>query len=368
MRRALAGRGDSLMLVGRVGLALLATAVVGGIFLAIDGLDIAFVFGEIFNQAAGSSFAVKNSLIEAVPITLVGLGVAVAFRAGIFNLGGEGQIYMGALFAMLVVLAFSGLPAPLLIVASLIAGMVGGAIWGGIAGGLRSKLGLSEIITTIMLNFIAFWIVSYLVRGPIQDPGGAGYPYTEKIPEAAQLPIIGDVLPFGAILILLFGFVTWLLLERSRAGISIKSLGSGEAAGRFAGISVSRTGFMVLMLAGLFGGLAGATSLLGNEGRLSDFFSPGWGFIGVMTALIGRGTAIGTVVAGLLIGFLTSGISGAQGSAGIPDATAQILLGVFVLFLIIVNTDIVARFIRGAGESLVGTFRERRPGGGPEHE
>jgi len=348
----MSGHADSVMLVLRTLLALAGAALVGAVFLALDGVDLIYAFEEILDQAIGSGFAIRNSLIEAVPITLVGLGVAVAFRAGIFNLGGEGQIYMGALASVLVALHLPGLPGPVLIALALLAGMVGGGIWGGIAGGLRSRLGLSEIITTIMLNFIAFWIVSYLVRGPIQDPDGAGYPYTKEIPEKANLPVIGDVVPLAAILLVVAALVVWVLLERTRAGISIKSLGTGEAAGRFAGLNVERTGFGVLLIAGLLGGLAGAASLLGNEGRLSDFFSPGWGFVGVMTALIGRGTAIGTLVAGLLIGFLTNGITGAQSAAGIPTATAQILLGVFVLFLIIVNTDLIARLLRRAVAGL----------------
>ncbi len=346
---------DNLMLVVRTLAALIGAGLVGAVFLLIDGVDLAFAFQEILEQAVGSGFAIRNSLVEAVPITLVGLGVAVAFRAGIFNLGGEGQIYMGALAAVLVALHLSGLPGPLLILLALLAGMIGGGIWGGIAGGLRSRLGLSEIITTIMLNFIAFWIVSYLVRGPIQDPEGAGYPYTAEIPAKATLPVFGDVIPLGAVILVAAAIAVWILLERTRAGISIKSLGTGEAAGRFAGLKVERTGFRVLLIAGLLGGIAGAASLLGNEGRLSDFFSPGWGFVGVMTALIGRGTAIGTLVAGLLIGFLTNGITGAQSAAGIPTATAQILLGVFVLFLIIVNTDVVVRLLRRATAGLRGT-------------
>ncbi|MBN8866360.1 MAG: ABC transporter permease [Solirubrobacterales bacterium] len=357
MRRALAGQSEAVGLIVRTLLALVGAALVGSIFLAIDGVDLGFAYQEIFEQSFGSSFAVKNSLIEAVPITLVALGVAVAFRAGIFNLGGEGQIYMGALFAVLVVLGLSGLPGPVLIVLGLIGGAIGGGLWGGVAGALRSRLGLSEIITTIMLNFIAFWIVSYLVRGPIQDPDGAGYPYTKEIPAKADLPTLFGTIPLGAVLLVVAAVVVWILLERTKTGISIKSLGAGEAAGRFSGLNVERTGFAVLLIAGVLGGLAGAASLLGNEGRLSDFFSPGWGFVGVMTALIGRGTAIGTLVAGLLIGFLNNGITGAQSAAGIPTSTAQILVGVFVLFLIIVNTDIVATALRRAASSLKGGSR-----------
>jgi len=354
VRRALTGHGDTVALVVRTLLALIGAAIVGSIFLAIDGVDVGYAMQEILDQAFGSPFAIKNSLIEAVPITMVAFGVTVAFRAGIFNLGGEGQIYAGALASVLVILGLSGIPGPILIVLGLLAGMVGGGIWGGIAGALRARLGLSEIITTIMLNFIAFWIVSYLVRGPIQDPDGAGYPYTKEIPARADLPVIGDSIPLGAILLVVAAILVWILLERTRIGISIKSLGSGEATGRFAGLRVERTGFAVLLIAGVFGGLAGAASLMGNEGRLSDFFSPGWGFIGVMTALIGRGTAIGTLVAGLLIGFLSNGITGAQSAAGIPTSTAQILIGVFVLFLIVINTDIVAGALRRAASSLKG--------------
>ncbi len=351
---------QAMMMTLRMGVSVVAAIAVSSILLAAGGFDLQLVYEEILRQSLGSPFAIKNSLIEAVPITLVGLGVAVAFRAGIFNLGGEGQIYMGALAAIGVALGFSGLPGPLLICLTLIAGIIGGALWGGVAGALRSRLGLSEIITTIMLNFIAFWIVSYLVRGPIQDPNSAGYPYTAEIPGRSQLPIVGDLIPTGFLIAVIASAVAWVLLERTKTGIGIKSLGSGEAAGRFAGFRVEMVGFGVMLIAGAMSGLAGAVALLGGgDGRLSDFFSPGWGFIGVMTALIGRGSPIGTLLAGLFVGFLTNGISGAQGTAGVPNSVAQMLLGLFVLFLIISNTDFFVRLAESARASLAGS-RPRR--------
>ncbi len=157
----------------RGAVALIGTLAVGLVAVLAAGLDPVTTLEAIIDGALGSPYAIRQSLTEAVPVTLTALGVAIAFRAGLFNLGGEGQIYIGALGAVGISLLFPDLTPALLIPFALGVGMLGGLIWGGIAGVLRAKLRLSEIITTIMLNFIAFWIVSYLVHGPLKDPGGA---------------------------------------------------------------------------------------------------------------------------------------------------------------------------------------------------
>lgn len=346
-------------LIARTSIALAGAALVGALVLTAAGLDLATTWEAIYEGAIGDELAIRNSLLEAVPITITAIGVAIAFRAGLFNLGGQGQIYVGALAAVLVALYLHA-PGAVVIAIALVASMLAAGVWGGIAGVLRARLGLSEIITTIMLNFIAFWLVSYLVRGPIQDPEGDGYPYTREIPEPVQLGLIGDVVPVGAVLMLAVGVAAWLLMDRSRFGLKIKALGEGEAASRFAGIAVPRVTIVAMVIAGALGGLGGTASLLGVQHRLSDFFSPGWGFDAVATALIGRGSPIGTLVAGVFIGFLRSGIQTAEGTAEVPAALAQILLGVVVLFLIIANADLVVRLgrrlrqrlARGRGEAL----------------
>lgn len=332
-------------LAARTLIALIAAGLVGAIAIMAAGLDLAATTEAVWRGAVGNNIAIRNGFQEAVPITITAIGVAVAFRAGLFNLGGQGQIYIGALAAVLVAL-YLDLPGLVVIVLALGVAMLAGAAWGGVAGVLRARLGLSEIITTIMLNFVAFWLVSYLVRGPLQDPDGAGYPYTREVEPQVQLGLVGDVLPVGAILMILVGVAAWVLMDRSLTGVHIKALGAGEPASRFAGISVARITTFSLAVAGALGGLAGAVSLLGNQHRLSDFFSPNWGFDAVATALIGRGSPIGTLIAGIFIGFLRSGIQAAQGTAAVPVALAQIMLGVVVLFLIIANADVVVRSIQ----------------------
>jgi ABC-type uncharacterized transport system permease subunit len=338
----------SFPLLARIAFAVAGTLLVGLVAILSAGLDPVTTLDAIIQGAFGSDFGIRRTLTEAAPITLTALGVAVAFRGGLFNLGGEGQIYVGALGAVLVALTFEGWPAPLLIPACLLAGIAFGLIWGGIAGVLRARLRLSEIITTIMLNFIAFWIVSYLVRGPMKDPGGSGYPQSREIGEAAQLPALGNMVPLGALLMVLAAVFVWVLLERTNTGIRIKGTGESPSATRFAGVSIARVTVLTMAIAGALGGLAGAVSLQGDQEKISDFFSPGWGFDAVAVALIGRGTAAGTLAAGLAVGALRSGIQSAEGTADVPVAIAQILLGAAVLFVIIANSEGATKMLQRA--------------------
>jgi general nucleoside transport system permease protein len=328
-------------------LALVGAALLGGVAVAAAGLDPLPTLQAVVWGAAGDSFGVRNSLLQAVPITLTAVGVTLALRASLFNLGGEGQIYLGALGAAAVALAGRDLPGWLLAPLVILAGVVAGFGWGLIAGVLRATLGLSEIITTIMLNFIAFFAVSYLVRGPIQDPQAAGYPYTEQVTPAARLGILGDVVPAGAILAMLAAAVCWLVLDRSRLGLRINDIGQGEPAARFAGVPIGVYTTIVLGVAGALGGLAGAAELTGNQLRLSDRFSPGWGFDAVAVALIGRGNPFGTLAAGLFFGALHSGIDAAQASAAVPAAIAQIIQAATVLLLVAANSDVLLHALRG---------------------
>jgi general nucleoside transport system permease protein len=331
----------------RTVLALVGAALLGGMAVAAAGLEPVPTLQAVIWGAVGDSFGIRNSLLQAVPITLTAVGVTLGLRAGLFNLGGEGQIYMGALGAVTVALAGRGLPGWLLAPLTVLAGVAAGFGWGLIAGVLRATLGLSEIITTIMLNFIAFFAVSYLIRGPIQDPQAAGFPYTEQVVATARLGTVGDLVPAGAILAVVAAAICWLVLDRSRTGLRINDIGQGEPAARFAGVRVGRYTAIVLGAAGAMGGLAGAAELTGNQLRLSDRFSPGWGFDAVAVALIGRGNPFGTLAAGLFFGALRSGIDAAQTSAAVPAATAQIIQAATVLLLVAANSDVLAQALRG---------------------
>jgi general nucleoside transport system permease protein len=330
----------------RTAIAIAGAMAVGGAVVAAAGLDPLSTFRDLVAQSVGSTFAIENSLLEAVPITLAALGVALALRAGLFNLGGEGQIYVGALAGVSVALAGSALPVWALLPSVLVAGFAGGAAWGALPGLLRARLGLSEIITTIMLNFIAFWIVAYLVRGPIQDPKGVGYPYTSEVVTAARLPIVSATVPVGILIAAAVAAAVWIVLERTGLGLDIKAIGEGEPAARFGGVHI-RTRIVVAMAsAGALAGLAGVCELSGRQYRLSDTFSPGWGFQAVAVALIGRGTALGTLAAGLFFGALSNGVSGLEATAGVPSAVGQLIEGIAVLFLIVANANFVNRLLR----------------------
>jgi len=333
-------------LIARLVLAIVGGAAVGAIAVAASGHDPLSTLSAVWSAAVGSEVGIDNSLVDAVPVSLAGLGVALAFRAGLFNLGGDGQIYAGALCGVMVALNLPHLTAAVLVPAVLIAGTLGGVVWGAVAGALRAWAGLSEIITTIMLNFIILDVVSFLVRGPIQDKTGDRYPYTPLISPSARLGAIGSVIPVGMVICIGAAIALWVVLERSRAGLRLKELGESRAAAIFAGVRVRAYTFTVLAASGALAGLAGVADLSGDQYRLSDSFTPNWGFEAVALALIGRGTAFGTLAAGVVFGGLTAGIDGAQATVGIPDSVAEIIQAAMVLFLVAANSDVIVRVLR----------------------
>lgn len=346
-------------LIARFAIAIVGAAAVGAIAVAASGHGPLSTLSAVWTAAAGSKLAIYSSLVEATPISLAGLGVALAFRAGLFNLGGDGQIYAGALSGVLVALNLPHLSAFLLVPAVLIAGTLGGLVWGAIAGALRAWAGLSEIITTIMLNFIILDLVSYLVRGPIQVKTGDLYPYTPLVSSSARLGALGTTIPVGMVICVGAAVAVWIVLERSRAGLRIKELGESRTAANFAGMRVNAYTFCVLAASGALAGLAGVIDLTGDQYRLSDTFTPNWGFTAVALALIGRGTAVGTLSAGLVFGGLTAGINGAQATVGIPDSVAEIIQAAMVLFLMAANSDIIVQALRVAGVRRPGRVRAR---------
>ena len=339
-------RATALRLVG----VLIAALATGALVVAISGLEPVATGQAIFEGAFGTKQAISNTLITTIPITLTALGVAVAYRAGLFNIGGEGQIYIGALCAILVALAGKHAGGAVLIPAVLIAGLLGGAIWGGIAGALRARLGLSELITTIMLNYIALWIVSYLVRGPIQDNSYAalGYPQSSDVAGGAQLGQIGGWLPVGVFLVGAAAIAVWVYIERSMSGLGLQAVGEAPAASRFAGMPVSRYQFATLAAAGALAGLGGATELLGNQHHLSDSFTPGWGYDALAVALLARGRVAGTILVGLFVGALRAGVLGAQAEVPLDQSLAQLLQGIAMLYLLLANADLLAPAVKRA--------------------
>jgi simple sugar transport system permease protein len=309
---------------------------------AIGGAYSALFQGAVFNFRA-PTFArgirpLTETLNNATPLIAAGLGVAVAFRAGLFNIGGQGQMLMSAAAAGWVGFGIKGVPFPLHLLLALVAGIVAGAIWAGIAGLLKARTGAHEVIVTIMLNYIAFYLLGYLLATPglLQAPGSAN-PKTPGTPESAQLPkLVGAQynLHWGFVLVLLAVAACWWLLNRSTTGFAFRTVGENDRAARVAGIDVSRTTVSAMLVAGALVGLAGATQVLGavTTGFSGDI-DAGIGFDAITVALLGGSSPVGVLWAGLLFGAFKAGGSAMQAAQGIPIEIVLVVQSLIVLFI-----------------------------------
>jgi len=322
--------------------AVLGALAIGAVFIAAAGISPIDAYAALLDGAFGSLSGFGITIQKTVPLLFAGLGVAVAFRCGLFNIGGEGQLYIGALFGGWVALTFPNLPAPILLPAVLIASFIGGGIWGAIPGYLRAKWNKSEIITTILMNYIGFWFVSFLLHGPLQESRGY-YPQSEILPQASWLPIIWEParVHLGIILALLAAAGVYVLMWRTTIGYEIRAVGSNPEAAEYSGIPVVRSMVLAMFVSGGLMGLAGASEILGVQHRLSDFFSPGYGFDGIAVALLGYTHPLGVTLAAVFFGGLRSGFNAVQRTEGLPLAMAQVVQG--LVLVLVVASVILAR-------------------------
>ncbi|MCF4120253.1 ABC transporter permease [Antribacter sp. KLBMP9083] len=309
---------------------------------AVGGAYSALFRGAVYNlraeDFAGAVRPLTQTLNYATPLIAAGLGVALAFRAGLFNIGGQGQMLMAASAAGWVGFGVDGLPFPLHLLLAIVAALAAGALWAGIAGLLKARTGAHEVIVTIMLNYVAFYLLSYMLATPglLQAPGSSN-PKTPPTPESAQLPsLLGDRfnLTWGLVLSLVAVVVVWWLLNRSSLGFAFRTVGENPRAARVAGINVPRTTVTVMLVAGALVGLAGATQVLGavTTGFSSDI-DAGIGFDAITVALLGGSNPWGVLAAGILFGAFKAGGSTMQASEGIPDEIVLVVQSLIVLFI-----------------------------------
>jgi general nucleoside transport system permease protein len=299
-----------------------------------------------------SSLSAQNlqqTLLLTTPIILTGLAVAFPFRCGLFNIGGQGQYWVGSYFAVWIGSSLGALNGPLHIALCVAAGALAGAAWAGIAGLLKATVGAHEVISTIMLNWIAIWVGSYLLGqgGPLQNSTQKSIPISNNVVDAAKLPVFWGPkllqgLSVGIFIAVAMLVVYWVIINRSTLGYEVRAVGFNPEAARYGGISVARNYFLAMAIAGSFAGLAGAIDVLGwryNLGQLDVENQAGQlGFIGLAAALLGRNTALGVGAASLLFGALLTGTSGRQLDQSIfrPDLAGDlttIIQGLVVLFV-----------------------------------
>ncbi|MDZ8104357.1 MAG: ABC transporter permease [Nostoc sp. DedQUE12a] len=317
-------------------IAIASALLVGAILILCARANPIVAYTALFQESLSTYFGLGNTLTKMTPLLFASLGVLVALRAGQFNIGGEGQIYLGALGSTLIGLYVQGLPALIHILLSLLAGFFLGAVWGWIPGYLKAMRGVNEVITTLLLNYIAVNLVSYLVQNPLKAPA-APSPYSPLIAKSAQLPIIlpGSLAHAGILLALIAAGILWVLLVRSPLGYQISAVGFNPNAARYAGISVQRTIMLVMALAGGLAGLAGGTEVMGLKFRLFEQVSPGYGFDAIAIAFLSRGSVFGVLLTSLFFAALRSGANVMQRSAGVPVTVVYAIQGLAVLFIAI---------------------------------
>jgi general nucleoside transport system permease protein len=314
----------------------------------------------------------QQTLIITTPLILTGLAVAFAFRAGLFNIGGQGQYIVGAIAAVWVGSSFAGMPGFLHIVLAIVAACVAGAAWAGIAGLLKATVGANEVISTIMLNYTAIWVGVWLfsLGGPLQNDRDPSLPVSNDVAEGAKLPVFwGDPvlqgLHIGIFIALAMVVVFWLLLNRSTTGYEVRAVGLNPEAARYSGMSVARNYVLVMAVCGLFAGLAGALDILGWQFRLAtnDIQVGTIGFTGIAVALLGRSTASGTVAAALLFGALISGTSQRNLDPSIfePELASNLTVVIQGLVVLLVSADVLVLTLLRRGRGLLLGRRRAAP-------
>lgn len=317
---------------------------VGALIILALGKNPIEAYVGMLQGAFGSPNAIADSLVKSVPLILVGVGICVAYRGGVINIGGEGQIVMGALFATITVLSLKPLPGVLLIPLALFVGSVGGGFWGSIAGYLKARFKVNEVLSTVMLNVIAVQIMTFLLHGSLMDPteldNAIHIPQTERLPLWSDLPrLVPTRLHAGILLAVIVAVLIYVLLWRTTIGYRIRAVGFNSIASKYAGIQVNRYQIMAITISGALSGLAGAIEVLGVSHRLfTDGSAAGFtgsaGFNGIVVALFGGLHPLGTIPAAFLFGSLLTGANSLQRTVQVPSAFVTTLDGLVVIFVV----------------------------------
>jgi len=358
--------------------------VAGGVIVLATGHDPITTYRSIFNgtglnwlfpwvsgsERATAASNLQQTLIQATSLLLVGLAVAFAFRAGMFNIGGQGQYTVGGIVAVWVGSSFAGMPAVLHIVFAIVAAAAVGALWGGAAGVLKATTGANEVISTIMLNWVAIWLGVYCFQlgGPLQNPHMPSTPVSSYVVSGAKLPVFWGSsslqgLDVGIFISLALAVVFGLLINRTRLGYEARTVGFNPEAARYAGMNVGRTWIRVMLICGAFAGVAAALDVLGWQFSLftNTILTSQVGFYGIAVALLGRNSAGGTVAAALLFGALLTGTSDRNISLSIDPTLVQYLTYMIEgIIILLVSTDLITlRLLKGGRQ--IGVALRRRP-------
>lgn len=339
----------------------LLALVFGALLLLAFGIDPIQAYRVMVNGSLGDQYALTETLVKSIPLALTGLAVAIAFRMLFWNIGAEGQLAMGGIGASYVALFLSDtIPDPLTIPLMVLVGMAAGAVWALIPALLKAYLEVNEILTTLMMNYIAILMVEYLYLGPWRDPEGYGFPGSAPFPEEALLPRLWGRVHVGIIFAIVAAFIIWLIMSRSQWGYEIRLIGENPRAAKYAGIDAKRNMVLVMLLSGALSGLAGMAEVSGIARRLYQGLTVGYGFTAIIVAWMASLNPWGVVFVAAFMGALTVGGDQLQVAMGIPAAVSSVLQGAILFFVlggwVFINYRI--RIIRSGGERQTGELDE----------
>jgi simple sugar transport system permease protein len=334
-------------------IAFVLTIVAGAILFSLLGQNPVEALRVYFISPLSEVWQLHELAIKAAPLILIAVGLSVCYRANIWNIGAEGQFILGGIFGSILPVMFPEFQGPFVLPLMLLFGMVGGAAYAAIPAFLKARFNTNEILTSLMLVYVAQLLLDWIVRGPWRDPNGHGFPQTIQFSVSAILP---EILPmsgranWGIVFALVAAVLVWILVSRTLKGFEIRVLGSSPRAGRFAGFRMNSMVFFSFLLSGALAGLAGISEVSGAINQLQPIISPGYGFTAIIVAFLGRLNPLGIVAAGLVLALTYLGGEAAQTALGMSDKVVRVFQGMLLFFVLGCDTLILYRIrILGLG-------------------
>jgi len=317
--------------------AVVATLVISSLLVLAAGASPFSVFGLVARGAAGSQFALLETLTRATPLIFTGLAVAVAFRAKLWNIGAEAQLYAGAVITVVLGTGALPLPSPILIPLIMVAAMAAGAALLLGPAILKTRFGVDEVVTTLLFNFIMLLFVSMLLEGVLKDPMGLGWPQSQKVIADAQLPriVTGRRLHYGFVIAIVAAVAVWFVMKKTTLGYEMRAVGHNPEAARFAGIPVNGVLMKTALLSGGLAALAGFSEVAGLKGNLTLDLSPGFGYTGIVVAMLAMLNPLGVVLAAVFVAGIFVGADAMSRAAGVPSYIAQVMVATALLTMVV---------------------------------
>jgi simple sugar transport system permease protein len=341
-----AERSDAMALASPF-LALVLTVITAAIIFLIHGDNPFHALYVYFIEPLTALWSVEQLLVKAAPLVLIGAGLAVAYRANVWNIGAEGQLTLGAILAGMIPVMFPGWQSPLTLFMMMLMGILGGMIWGAIPATLRNRFNANEILTSLMLVYVAQLLLDWLVRGLWRDPQGFNFPKSITFTDWQLLPYLTSGIHLGVVIALLAALALGFVMARTVKGFEITVAGLSPRAARFSGFSEKRTILFCMMLSGGLAGLAGAIEISSVVGQLQPQISPGYGFAAIIVAFLGRLNPVGVIFAGLLLALSYIGGEAVQTALQIPDKITRVIQGVLLFYVLACDTLILYRITSG---------------------